>query len=137
MFASDLERDVLLGDVRVTIRRLSYVALERARQRKVMEALQLLRDLGGGLDRIPAQETGEPDPLAQYDWQVVLQEGVVRWTAPRPLGPEALADLDQPSAETLVRAILEHSLRPADEVKASASGSPPGPDRGEAAGLLS
>lgn len=137
MFASDRERDVLLGDVRVTIRQLSYVALERARQRRVEESLRLLRELGGALDHVPSQATGEPDPLTQYDWQVVLQEGVVRWTAARPLGPEALADLDQPSAEALVRAILEHSLRPAEEVKAFASGSPPGPDRGEAAGPLS
>lgn len=125
MFASSAVTDVDVGGVRVTIRRLSYAALERAREVRRRKALELLSQL----ERLPSLGSGvapaEPDPVEEVDWQTVLEAGVVSWSDPRPVTPEALADLDPAAARLLVRSILDHSLRSPDEVKASASASPP------------
>jgi L-lactate utilization protein LutC len=46
------------------------------------------------------------DPLLQFDVDTLLQYGLKAWTYDEPLTPDALADLDQETAEHLAREIL-------------------------------
>lgn len=48
----------------------------------------------------------------EYDKQLVLQAGIVSWTAPEKVNPENIADLDEKVSTLLFREILDASLPP-------------------------
>lgn len=134
MFASDCRKPVEVGDVQVTIRKLSARVLERAREARSAAQVKSLRDLGpemvkvmksDGLEAV-AQELKRDESAVKrqrygaFDRQTVLAEGIVSWTHSRPLDSAAIADLDEETAELLHEQILELSLPPLDRAESEA-----------------
>lgn len=75
-------------------------------------------------------------PENKYDRLSVLRSGITSWTYDVPV-EGGVEDLDELTAEWLFGEIIAFSLRSADEVKASASDSPPTTGQDEGAGLPS
>jgi hypothetical protein len=121
MFASQTTETIQIGDVAVTIRKLSWKTLRHAAQAQLDQQLGFA--LKAGADVLRAIETAgakapestvsmEQTRLARYashDRAIVLQAGVKSWTATQPL-PKGLDDLEEEAADTLHRAILDLSL---------------------------
>jgi hypothetical protein len=139
MFAKQIQKDVKVGDETVTVRKLSGKTLNAARASRRAEQVQSMRDIGADLikafreGRDVAKEEREaakvaatapadptPDMLAKarkatfddYDRDVVLVAGIVRWTAKTPCTPENIGDLDEESRLLLSDEILDLSVAP-------------------------
>ncbi len=136
MFAGKVTDTVQLDDngviVDVTVRKLNHRALREASESMQATAIRKSRDAGGELvkafrDMRPAA-SDSPDIVAlrtaryaAYDRDIVLTNGVMKWTSDVDL-KGGLADLDEQSAEKLHEAILDLSLPPIDPVEAAAAG---------------
>lgn len=115
-------------DATVDIRMVSWLTLDKAqaaRMKDLAEAVRTAVVVGGGgdgaavIERLRAAAPGtKPDRFLQYDKYVLLKHGVVSWTYPVPVDPEAL---DPATAEYVARAILDYSLPDTAAVKAAAS----------------
>ena len=106
----------------VTIRKLAGRHLERAKQEGQIKSVDWIRKLGGAEFSRELSALGDPaeraaalekrkaevraDPLQKFDRTVVLEKGIVRWTYPEPVTPEALEDLEEEAGEWLAREIL-------------------------------
>jgi hypothetical protein len=134
MFASQTKSTVAIGDVVVTIRKLSARSLDKASEARQATAAAVAR--GFGADMIQALKVTEPAPLApvvltlaeqikarytSYDRASTLRAGIASWTAPQPL-EEGIADLDEESAQKLHEAILDLSLPALDPKVAEGKG---------------
>lgn len=137
MFASKVTKEVELdGGERVTVRKLSYAALDRARDARSSAGARSLRDFGGDIvkvlrsdefTQVKKEREEKPEALkaaryAAFDRGTVLQAGIVSWTADVKLSPEAIEDLDEPSAQKLHEAIIDESLPSLDVKAAEAQG---------------
>lgn len=139
MFASRVTKDVELdGGERVVIRKLNHSALERARDARSSAGAKSLRDFGGDILRVlrseefteiqqkrAQDETVESRRLARYaafDRNVVLQAGIVSWTADVKVTPEAIGDLEEPIAQRLHEEIVDLSLPALDPKQAEEQG---------------
>jgi len=116
MFASDTKRDVPVGDVTVTVRKLSGRSLEKASEAQSISAATVTRSFGPEVMKVLREGRAEQTPEQRtasryqaYDRQSVLVAGIMRWTSPVPLA-QGIDDLDEESAELLFRAILDLSL---------------------------
>ena len=135
MFASQVRSTVDLEDsVQVVIRKLSAKTLDKAREAKQMafaasaraygaDMMKVLRDASA--QDIEAAEKRRAEALAKenasgdsrfagYDRDVVLTAGIVSWNVEPKVSPDSVADLDEPTAGKLFKAILELSLPPVD-----------------------
>lgn len=97
------------------LRLLSWTQLEKARAARLRAAVQTAEALGEALlRRLPerngadsaAEAEADADPLAPYDRLTLLKMGVVRWTYDTPVSEDALADLDETTAEWAARAVI-------------------------------
>ncbi len=139
----DPENVAFLGadEIPVTIRKLSAASLERARIQNTIANAPPLRAMGGdlvktlsspGLDEAAKElaakrATPEGRRAARYgafDCESVLVAGVVRWGCEDKvkLSPQALSELDEPSARQIHEAILDLSLPPIDPTEGAAEG---------------
>ncbi len=124
-------KDEELGEIVVTIRKLSGSSLEKAAvNRGIVQAAYFralgapfLRDLSSPqaeeAKKILADEKKDPAALrkaryAQYDRDSVLIAGIERWSCEDkfPKSPESIAKLDEDAAQDLHEAILDYSLPP-------------------------
>ena len=106
----------------IKFRRLSWTQLDEARKakgRKVMrniasdpEAVKLLAEVQNINSASPAAPdpaaalTVPPDPLSDYDQEMLLRLGIVEWSYDEPVSPEAIGDLDEETAEWAARKLL-------------------------------
>lgn len=133
MFASKVTKEVVLdGGERVVIRKLNHAALDRAREVRSSAGAKSLRDFGGEILKVmrseefsqlkqardESPEAAKAGRYAAFDRNVVLQAGIVSWTAEVKLSAEAIDDLDEPSAQKLHEEIVDLSLPPLDPKKA-------------------
>jgi len=135
MFASQVTKAVQVGDVEVVIRKLSGRSLDKARDAKQIASATQIRAFGGDVLKALRDDTvtlaveslrskaedAEAKRKAIYasvDRDTVLTQGIVSWNASRKLTPEAIADLDEDSANALHEAIMDLSLPPKDVVEA-------------------
>jgi hypothetical protein len=127
MFASSVIDTVAIGDVIVTIRKLSWKSLEKASDVKTDRDLAATSKMGQiaaqsirEVQQARAAATVELSPEEQvkrqrearyrnYDRDLIIRAGVKSWTA-EPKLPAALEDLDEETAEVLYRAIVDLSL---------------------------
>ncbi len=130
MFASKITKDVVViaeqgAEERVTIRKLSAIILGRARDARQASQAKTLRNYGGEL--LLAIRQGTLDEVAKkqaeaqaieakrtsryddYDPETTLNAGIVSWTVGK-VTPEAIADLDEPTAKILHEAIIDLSV---------------------------
>jgi len=142
MFAKQYQKEVQVGDDTVVVRKLSGRSLDKARVARRTDQVQSIRELGADLikafregkeaagiaEPAPAVEPAEPVELTpeekakarkaafeDYDKYVVLQGGVVSWTAkidgkPVPVNPESIDGLDAETVAALFDAIMDMSL---------------------------
>lgn len=130
MFASMVQKEVVLADgERVVIRKLNHATLDRARDARSSKGARSLRDFGGEIVSVlRSEEFGqlkakrEEDPnaprLARYnafDRGIVLVAGIKSWTSSEKLTPEAVEDLDEPSAQKIFEEIVDLSLGPLNQ----------------------
>ena len=97
-------------------RLLGWVALEEARsvrQTKALRSLSGVTDVVNELNRArtePAVQAAESDPINDYDRMTLLCKGIVGWYGPyyddTPLSPDAIAGLDQPTADWAAHEII-------------------------------
>lgn len=141
MFASQVKKAVMVGDIAVTIRKLSGRSLDAAMEIKQQTAAAYSRALGGDLIKAfsesaaaEAKTSDVPvDPKAKararyntYDRFRVLQAGVVSWVGPTggpalPKVTEGLEDLEESAAQFLFEAIVDLSV-PSEESQEEATG---------------
>jgi hypothetical protein len=105
----------------VTIRRLPGRKLEKARLEKQIASQEFVTRMGGQefrkqLNAVGDTETqkklvaeAQADPLNSYDAHTVAAAGIVAWSYPEPVTPEAIEDLDGEALEFLAREILKLS----------------------------
>jgi hypothetical protein len=141
MFAGKLDTVVInddeLGEVRVSIRKLSDKSLRKAAEARSIEQAVALKTMGGEIFRVlqskeldaVAEKVSKPDAeklrqerYSRYDRDYILQAGVESWScqATYPLTPETLQKLDPPTATKLHEAIVDWTLGPVDEDEAAA-----------------
>jgi len=124
MFASKITKEVEVGDERVTVRKLSYAALDRAREVRARDGAVSLRNYGGELVKVfrseefaEAKAKQAADPRAArynaFDRGTVLVAGIASWTV-GDVTPERIGDLDDESAQLIFEAIVDLSLPPLD-----------------------
>lgn len=145
MFAKQVTKDVEVGSEIVTIRKLSGVSLQKAREAKRVEQVQNMREIGAEMIRafreerekaaaatrpdalpIPAKEPtieelqkARKESFTEYDRNTVLVAGIARWTAKVPVNPENIADLDEETAQLLHNEILDLSVAPVNTAEVS------------------
>jgi hypothetical protein len=145
MFASRVTKDVQVEDVVVTIQKLSGRSLDKAKDARSAAQLGSLRAASKDLlqvmksdqveaaaEKLAAQRAKEATDLKAkararfdaYDREHVLLAGIVRWSCEATVRfcPDAVADLDEESAQLLHEEILTLSLPPVDPVEAAALG---------------
>jgi hypothetical protein len=142
MFARQIQKEVKVGDESVVVRKLSGKSLDRARVARRSDQVQGIRELGAdlikafregkeasGIKEAEAQpvqaETPELTPeekakarkalFEDYDKYVVLQAGIVSWTAqekgkPVPVNADTIADLTAEEVDQISSEILDLSL---------------------------
>jgi hypothetical protein len=148
MFAKQIQKDVKVGEDTVVVRKLSGKTLGKARGAKRADQVQSMRDIGA--DLIKAFQEGkkandpkvqevevaaavpEPTPeemekarkatFSDYDQEIVLNAGIVRWTAKEPVNADSIGDLDEESAKILFTAILDLSVSALDAAEVSGKG---------------
>jgi hypothetical protein len=132
MFVDQVKSTVQVGDVVVTIRKLSARSLDSARQAKSMESMAQIRALGGDIfkamreaenhrERIAADPNAQAEArYSSYDREAVIRSGVESWTDPRTVD-KGLETMDEETAELLSRAILDLSLPPIDKAAQEAA----------------
>jgi hypothetical protein len=147
MFAKQIQKDVKVGEDTVVVRKLSGKTLGKARVAKRADQVQSMRDIGA--DLIKAFQEGrkteskvqevevaaaapEPTPeelekarkatFSDYDQEIVLNAGIVRWTAKEPVNADSIGDLDEESAKILFTAILDLSVSALDAAEVSGKG---------------
>lgn len=115
----------------VTIKALSGRAKQRAATAVLAHAAEMIQAVGGAevFAQINSMSSGEraqerraaADPAAQYDRDQLLVEGIVAWSAPEELTPEAVGDLEEATADLLHREIcaLSGIPRSAADVEAA------------------
>lgn len=133
-FASKVTVEITLPDnERVTVRKLNYTVLDRAREVKSSQGAKSLRDFGGEIVKvlrseefteIKAKKAEDPDAPRKarynsFDRGTVLLAGITSWTYPEKVTPENIQDLDDESAQAIHEAIVDHSL-PAIDPKVAA-----------------
>lgn len=149
MFAKLEQRDVKVGEETVTIRKLSGKVLGRARVARRADQVQSMRDIGADLikafreGRDAAKEEREaaraasvapPEPSAEelakarrltfddYDREIVLTAGIVRWTAKVAVNAESIGDLDEETAKLLSDEILDLSVPQVNQAEVQGKG---------------
>jgi hypothetical protein len=141
IFAKQYQKEVQVGDETVVVRKLSGRSLDKARAARRTDQVQGIRELGAelikafregkeaaGIEPAPVAEPVEPVELTpeekakarkaafdDYDKYVVLQGGVVSWTAkidgkPVPVNAESIEGLDAETVTVLFEAIMDMSL---------------------------
>jgi hypothetical protein len=125
MFASRITDTVEIGDVVVTIQKLSWKSLRKAEEAKSDAALGHLAKMGNAAGAIQERADArhkdrELDDTAKremryaaYDRDVVLRAGIKSWTADEKL-PGAIDFLEEAAANKIFRAIVDLSLPPLD-----------------------
>lgn len=136
MFAASVKSTVAIGEVSVTIRKLSAKSLDKAAEATQAAAAATARAFGADMVRAVQDATRDIAPAAPvvltveqqkkarygaYDRGSVIRAGVVEWTAPEKL-PEALEDLDEEATQQLHEAIIDLSLPPIDPKVAEGKG---------------
>lgn len=134
MFASRVKKQVEFEDGSVTIRKLSYHSLEKAREARTAvqaasmrnfggDVLKALRneDLGEVAKRVAEQKPGPKEQAkaryAEYDRDSVLVAAIDSWTY-GDVTPKAIYDLEEERAARLHREILDLSLPPLESAAA-------------------
>jgi len=130
MFAQQKDT-VEFPDGSVTIRKLSWKSLEKAKEAQSITAATSLRAYGGDLMKALRSDTvNEAAKLhaekkasqseqvkaryAEYDREAVLSKGIDSWSYGE-LNPERILELEEETADKLHRAILDLSLPPIDK----------------------
>lgn len=138
MFASQTTKVVEFPDGAVTIQKLSWRSLEKARQARASDQAAGLRNIGGDILKALRSEaiedlskqlkaksaSADERRLARYadfDRGTLLQSGIKAWTYGE-VKPELIEQLPEEDAERLHHEILDLSLPPLDPVKADAEG---------------
>jgi len=81
----------------VELRELSGRQLRKNREKKTWTLLARVNE-AGGFEKLPKTPEGteqEPDPLMPYDLDDLLQKGIVAWSYPEEVTPEAIERLDE------------------------------------------
>jgi hypothetical protein len=125
--------------VTFTLRKMSHHQLSMAADAKRDAALKLMKSFEGvTLPEVKDDAKQAADnPENKYDRETVLRYGVTDWTYDAECNDDNKRDLDEGTAAWLFAAIIVHSTRSADDVKASASDSPLTSEQAAAAGQAS
>jgi hypothetical protein len=132
LFAKHSTKVVEIGDVQVTVRKLSWKSLEKAKVAKSAEQAASLRPYGGEVVKaLHSPELTEAaanlkkkknDPgerlkahYERFDRSSVLYAGIVSWSIEDKVNPEAIDDLEEAVAEELHRQIVDLSAPFKDE----------------------
>lgn len=130
IFASRTQRTIAIPfdePHTVTIQKLSGRQLEKAKEASQSAAVESLKRMGGAAFQRELAELGDAkataervaaaqaDPLTSYDRLILLQRGIVAWTYPETITPEAVEDLSEEAADFLARAIVDLTLPGRDE----------------------
>lgn len=133
MFASKITRTVTVtGDagqpVAINIRKLSRRELEAASRVRQTEVARVAREMGPDMvkayqDRNAKDEAAKViDPAearyTAYDVETVLVNGITSWDVDVPVA-EGVADLDEPTADQIFRAIVALSVPTPEEQEAA------------------
>ena len=111
----------------LSLRMLSGTMLEEASDARQREIMGVARDLGAELwqalqnvDRPASNGSAngaEPDPLAGYNLQVLLEKGITAWSYDAELTPENIGDLDKDTREWAGKTILAIGKETEDDRK--------------------
>lgn len=127
MLASNVKKQVKVGEETVTVRKLSYMALKRAQDLRETQRARVLRDFGGDVLKafraqpVSAQAGVRPEEELErlqkarydaFDRESVLVGGIVSWTLSVPANPENIADLEDDAARLISEQIIDLSLPP-------------------------
>lgn len=135
MFASKIRQDVQVSDGTITIRKLSFSKLDRARDERQLKSATTIKTYGGEVlkvlrdestadlaERLKARredpETARKARYLDYDRTTVLHEGIVKWSYDEPLNEENINDLDDGDAQITFEAIIDLSAPPPEVQKA-------------------
>lgn len=141
MFASRERRDINIGDVVVTITRLSGRKLEEAERARELVVATMSKNFGSEVLRAFREDTPEKQEerrakkptleerrkarYTSYDRTTILRKGIIRWTAtdergnPVPI-EEGVNDLLEEHAQKLHEEIVDYSLGPLSEEEVEA-----------------
>lgn len=125
MLVTDVQREIRLPhemETAVTIRMLSWSALETASKARSKAAIDSAEDLNPELlaalvnVRTPDEEEDDSETerevsARRYDRAAVLLAGIAAWSYSAEVSKENIADLDEPSAKFLHEEIVEYSAR--------------------------
>lgn len=127
MFASAITKNVSVGDVTITIRKLSWKKLKEAAQANSDSALATASKLSPEMlkafremdeRQIASAQSSAQDRYKGYDREKVLNSGIVSWTATTKLSADAIADLEEDVAEQVYRAVIDLSIPPKEVAEA-------------------
>jgi hypothetical protein len=138
MFAGQTKKTVEFPDGSVTIHKLSWRSLEKARQARAVEQANGLRNIGGDIlkalrseavedltKQLKQKQSSEDERrlarYADYDLGQVLYAAIESWTYGE-LNQAQIDQLPQDMAEKLAHEALDLSLPPLDPAKAEAEG---------------
>jgi len=118
MFASRITGTVQVGDVVVTIAKLSWKKLREASEANTENQLATARAVGPEMMRAfremgetAKDEAAKPgDRYKGYDREKVLLAGIRSWTAPEKVTPDTVGDLETAAADEIFRAIIDLSV---------------------------
>ena len=80
----------------VELKELSGRQLRKNREKKTWTLMAKVNE-AGGFEKLPKTPEGteqKPDPLMAYDLDDLLEKGIVSWSAPEPVTPEAIERLN-------------------------------------------
>ena len=134
MFASKIKKVVSFDDDQVTIRKLSFSALDRARDARQLRSAETIRAHGGEVFKVLRSESTadlaeqlkarrENPEVArraryqEYDRASVLHNGIVAWSFDEPVDQGHIDDLDEDIAQRLHEEIIDLSAPPPEEAK--------------------
>ena len=140
MFAKQIQKEVVVGEEIVVIRKLSGRSLQKARDEQRSAQVQNVREIGPEMIKAfraeKAEEKTDPAPFeivvqptteelekarkasfSEYDRVVVLNSGIVSWTAKDqgkavPVNAETIDELDEVISNLLHEEILDISVSP-------------------------
>lgn len=131
MFASKTTKEITVGELRVTLQKLSRRVLDEASDAQRVKVAKMFRDAGPSftaalqaensrrtkkVEAVPTLEERRNARYASYDPDVVLRKGIRTWSSPTKIS-EGVEDLDFETSELLFHELIDMSL-PALEPKA-------------------
>jgi hypothetical protein len=145
MFAKQIQREVKVGEETVMVRKLSGKTLDKARVARRTDQVQNMREIGADLIKAFREREGTKEPkvvetpaaaelsvedkakarkasFGDYDREIVLNAGIVRWSAKETVNADTIGDLDEDSAALLFNEILDLSVSTLDTAEVSGKG---------------